>query len=62
VFRRRGSGETWTEMAPSLLTAQWRRLLLLLAGDVETNPGPDPDYGGEYHDTIMVEILSITNL
>jgi len=49
-------------MAPSLLTAQWRRLLLLLAGDVETNPGPDPDYGGEYHDTIMVEILSITNL
>ena len=33
------------ELAPSLLTVPWRKELLMLAGDVETNPGPYTDYG-----------------
>ena len=33
------------ELAPSFLTAPWRKELLMLAGDVETNPGPFTDYG-----------------
>ena len=33
------------KLAPSLLTAPWRKELLMLAGDVETNPGPWTDYG-----------------
>ena len=33
------------ELAPSLLTAPWRKELLMLAGDVETNPGPFTVYG-----------------
>ena len=32
------------ELAPSLLTAPCRKELLMLAGDVETNPGPYTDY------------------
>ena len=28
------------DLAPSLLTALRRKLLLIIAGDVETNPGP----------------------
>ena len=43
----RGSGGSGTvgEMAPSLFTAPLRKELLILAGDVETNPGPYTDYG-----------------
>ena len=33
------------ELAPSLLTAPWRKELLILAGDVESNPGPYVQYG-----------------
>ena len=33
------------KLAPSLLTAPWRKEVLILAGDVETNPGPYTDYG-----------------
>ena len=33
------------ELAPSLLTAPWRKELLILAGDVEPNPGPYTQYG-----------------
>ena len=32
------------ELAPSLLTASWRKELLMLAGDVESNPGPYTNY------------------
>ena len=35
------------ELAPSLLTAPWRKELLMLAGDIESNPGPLTDYIGE---------------
>ena len=44
VSRGRGGGGTGGELAPSLLIAPRRRLLLLVSGDVETNPGPT-DYG-----------------
>ena len=40
VSRGRGGGGTGGELAPSLLIAPRRRLLLIVAGDVETNPGP----------------------
>ena len=33
------------ELAPSLLTAPCRKELLMLAGDVELNPGPYTRYG-----------------
>ena len=32
------------ELVPSLLTDPWRKELLMLAGDVETNPGPYTKY------------------
>ena len=32
------------ELTPSLLTALWRKELLVLAGDVESNPGPYTKY------------------
>ena len=32
------------ELVPSLLTAPWRKELLMLAGDVESNPGPWTGY------------------
>ena len=32
------------ELAPSLYTAPCRKELLMLAGDVESNPGPYTDY------------------
>ena len=32
------------ELAPSLLIAPWRRLLIIIA-DVERNPGPETYYG-----------------
>ena len=40
-----GGGGTVGELVPSLLTAPWRKELLILAGDVETNPGPYTVYG-----------------
>ena len=40
VSRGRGGGGTGGELAPSLLIDPRRRLLLVVAGDVETNPGP----------------------
>ena len=40
-----GGGRTVGELAPSLLTAPWRKELLMLAGDVESNPGPWTFYG-----------------
>ena len=45
VSRGSGGGRTVGELAPSLLTAPWRKELLILAGDVETNPGPFTYYG-----------------
>ena len=33
------------ELPPSLLTAPQRKELLMLAGDVESNPGPYTEYG-----------------
>ena len=45
VSRRSGGGGTVGELAPSLLTAPWRKEILMLAGDVETNPGPYTPYG-----------------
>ena len=33
------------ELPPSFLTALWRKELLILAGDVESNPGPFTYYG-----------------
>ena len=35
------------ELAPSLLTASWRKERLMLAGDVESNPGPYTNYVGK---------------
>ena len=45
VSRGSGGGGSVGELAPSLLTAPWRKELLMLAGDVETNPGPYTFYG-----------------
>ena len=45
VSRGSGGGGTVGELVPSLLTAPWRKELLMLAGDVETNPGPFTYYG-----------------
>ena len=45
------------ELAPSLLTAPWRKELLMLAGDVETNPGPYTSYG---KNTCDINLGSIT--
>ena len=47
VSRGSCGGGTVGEMAPSLFTAPWRKELLMLAGDVESNPGPWTDYIGE---------------
>ena len=35
------------ELVPSLLTAPCRKELLILAGDIESNPGPYTDYVGK---------------
>ena len=45
MSRRSGGGGTVGELAPSLLTAPWRKQLLMLAGDIESNPGPYTRYG-----------------
>ena len=47
VSRGSGGGGTVEELAPSLLTAPWRKELLMLAGDIESNPGPFTDYAGK---------------
>lgn len=39
------AGRIVGELVPSLLTAPWRKELLMLAGDVERNPGPFTQYG-----------------
>ena len=57
VSRGSGGGGTVGELAPSLLTAPWRKELLILAGDVETNPGPYTDYG---KNTCDINLGSIT--
>ena len=47
VSRESGGGGTVGELVPSLLTAPWRKELLILAGDVESNPGPWTNYVGK---------------
>ena len=47
VSRRSGGGGIVGELTPSFLTAPWRKELLILAGDVETNPGPYTSYVGK---------------
>ena len=47
VSRGSGGSGTLGELLPSLLTAPWRKELLMLAGDVESNPGPWTDYVGK---------------
>ena len=48
VSKGSGCGGTVGELAPSLLTAPWRKELLMLAGDVEANPGPWTRYGKDF--------------
>ena len=53
----RGSGgASWTvgELVPSLFTAPRRKELLMLAGDVELNPGPYTRYTRACKDLYMV--------
>ena len=57
VSRGSGGGGTVGELVPSLLTAPWRKELLILAGDVETNPGPFTSYGKNSRD---INLGSIT--
>ena len=52
-------GGTGRELAPPLLTSPWRRLLLIMAGDVEMNPGPSYDHG-EKHNTVNTDTLKTT--
>ena len=47
VSRGSGGGGNVGELAPSLLPAPWKKEQLMLAGDVETNPGPFTDYAGK---------------
>ena len=54
VSRRSGGSGTVGELAPSLLTAPWRKELLVLAGDIESNPGPYTDYTRTCEDLCMV--------
>ena len=58
VSRGSGGGGTVGELAPSLLTAPWRKELLMLAGDVETNPGPYTRYVGK--NSCDINVGSIT--
>ena len=57
VSRGSGGGGAVGELAPSLLTAPWRKEQLMLAGDVETNPGPFTFYG---KNTCDINLGSIT--
>ena len=57
VSRGSGGGGTVEEVAPSLLTAPWRKELLILAGDVETNPGPFTFYGKNSCDINLGSII-----
>ena len=44
VYKGSGGGGTVGEQVPTLPTAPWRKEVLILAGDVETNPGPYTNY------------------
>ena len=48
-------GEILVELAPSF-TALWKKELLMLAGDVEPNPGPYTPYGKNSCDISLVNI------
>ena len=50
------------ELAPFLLPAPWRKELLMLAGDIESNPGPYTDYTISCEDLCMVLIYTHTNI
>ena len=50
------------ELVPSLLTAPWRKELLILAGDVETNPGPYTYYGKNTCDINVGAITLVAGL
>ena len=45
------------ELVPSLLTAPCRKELLMLAGDVECNPGPFTQYGEDSCDINLGPIV-----
>ena len=62
VSRGSGGGGTVGELAPSLLTAPWRKELLMLAGDVETNPGPYTNYGKNTCDINLGSITLVAGL
>ena len=62
VSRGSGGGETVGELVPSLLTAPWRKELLILAGDVETNPGPFTLYVGKDLCVILMHISTSSYL
>ena len=47
------------ELAHSLLTAPCRKELLILAGDIESNPGPYTNYIGK---DLCIELLHIRHL
>ena len=50
------------ELAPSLLTAPWRKELLMLAGDIESNPGPFTFYGKKSCDINLGSITQVAGL
>jgi len=54
----RGRGGTGGELAPSLLIAPRRRFVLIISGDIETNPGPQY---GEQKRIIACTIVAINN-
>ena len=60
VSRESGSGGTVGELAPSLITAPCRKELLMLAGDVESNPGPYTDYVGKDLCMVLIHIPTST--
>ena len=50
------------EVVPSLLTAPWRKELLMLARDVESNPGPFTGYVGKDLCMVLMHIPTPTYL
>ena len=51
-----GGGGTVGELVPSLITAPWRKEQLMLAGDIESNPGP---YYTEYGEDLCMVLTYI---
>ena len=49
------------ELAPSLDTVPWSKELLMLAGDIETNPGPYTYYGKDLSIVLMHIAISIAS-